>query len=276
LWRASSGLIAAALVVLAGAWSAACGNARPADPPLLSLGDQVVRRSEFQAHVKRLEARGGAPIEPEVKRALLEPFLEERLLVLEARRRGLVAAGAPEADEQATVKALLDAEVLARLEVTEGDLAAYYAAHPEEFTQPERRSLRQILLATANEARDTRRRLERDPRAFELLARSRSKGPEAESGGQMGTFARGELPHDLEQAAFALPVGGVSQVLATPLGYHVLRVDSLDPARQRSLDECRAEIRKKLLQRRSDASVRQFVRALMARAKVNHDAAQVD
>ncbi len=275
MWRASSGLIAVALSALVGVSSAGCG-ARPVDPPLLSLGDQVVRRSEFEAHVKRLEARGGAPIEPQVKRALLEPFLEERLLVLEARRRGLVAAVASEADEQAAVKALLDAEVLARIEVSESDVAEYYAAHPEEFTQPERRSLRQILLATENEARDTRRRLERDPRSFELLARSRSKGPEAQAGGQMGTFARGELPHDLEQAAFSLPVGDVSQVVATPLGFHVLRVDAADPARQRGLDECRAEIRKQLLQRRSDASVRQFVRALLARAKVNHDAAQVD
>jgi parvulin-like peptidyl-prolyl isomerase len=273
LWQARSGLLGAVLVTLAA--SAACGVARPADPPLLSLDGQIVRRSEFEAHVKRLESRGGARVEADVRRALLEPFLEERLLVLEARRRGLVAPDAPEADEQAAVKALLDGEALAKLAVDEAEVAAYYAGHPDECTQPERRTLRQILHATENEARDTRRRLVRDARAFELLARSRSRGPEAQNGGQMGTFARGELPADLEAVAFALPQGGVSPVLVTPLGFHVLRVDAIDPARQRSLDECRTEIHQKLLQRRSDESVRQFVRALMARAKVNPDAAAV-
>ncbi len=250
-----------------------CSAARPADPPILTLGDQVVRRSDFEAYLRRMEARGGAPVEPAVRAALLEPFLEERLLVLEARRRGFCAAGVSESDEQAAVKALLDREVLGGIVVSEDDVAVYYEAHAEEFTQPERRSLRQILLPNENEARDIRRRLEREPRSFELLARARSRGPEAAQGGLMGTFARGELPQELNAAAFTLPEGVVSPVISTALGYHVLRVEALDPARRRSLDECRAEIRQRLLQRRSDESVRQFVRVLRARAKVNHDAA---
>lgn len=250
-----------------------CAAGRPADPPIVTLDGEVVRRSEFEAHLRRMETRGGAPVEPAVRAALVDPFIEERLLVLEARRRGLIDAGASESDEQAAVKTLLEREVLEAVTVGEDEVAAHYQAHADEFVQPERRSLRQILLSSENEARDIRRRLEREPRSFELLARSRSRGPEAGQGGLMGTFAAGELPQELNAAAFALPVGGVSQVIRTALGYHVLRVESLDPARRRALEECQAEIRQRLLQRRSDESVRQFVRALRARAKVNHDAA---
>lgn len=259
--------------MLAVATAASCGEARPADPPLLMLGDQVVRRSEFEAHLRRLESRGGEPLDPAVRAALLEPFIEERLLVLEARARGRLSATASEDDEQAAVKKLLEDEALSKVVASDGDVADYYAAHAEEFALPERRSVRQILVGTENEARDIRRRLQRDARSFDLLARSRSRGPEASRGGVMGTFAQGELPHELEAVVFALQPGEVSQVVQTPLGYHVLRVDAREPARSRSLDECRTEIRNRLLQRRSDASVRQFVRALMARAKVNHDAA---
>lgn len=263
----------ALVVALAAGAAASCGVARPADPPLLTLGDQVVRRSEFEAHLRKLESRGGEPLDAAVRGALLDPFIEERLLVLESRERGLVAAGAPEGDEQAAVKKLLEDEVLSKVEVPESDVAVWYEAHAGELALPERRSVRQILVGTENEARDIRRRLEHDAREFDLLARSRSRGPEAARGGQMGTFAQGELPHELEAVVFALQPGAVSQVVQTPLGYHVLRVDAREPARPRSLDECRAEIRNQLLQRRSEASVRQFVRALMARAKVNHDAA---
>jgi parvulin-like peptidyl-prolyl isomerase len=262
--------LVAALAVLA---AASCGAAPPADPPLLTLGGQVVRRSEFVAHLRKLEARGGEPLTPAVRAALVDPFIEERLLALEARERGWVAAGASESEEQAAVKKLLEDAVLSKVDVQATEVAAYYEAHAGEFTLPERRSLSQILVASDNEARDIRRRLQRDPRSFELLARSRSRGPEASSGGRMGTFAQGELPHELEAAAFALAPGAISPVVQTPLGYHVLRVDAREPARARSLDECEAEIRNKLLQRRSEASVRQFVRALMARARVNHDAA---
>ena len=57
------------------------------DPVLLTLGDQTVRRSDFERHVASVEARGGGTLDPEVRRAMLEPYLEERVLVLEARAR---------------------------------------------------------------------------------------------------------------------------------------------------------------------------------------------
>ena len=47
----------------------------------------------------------------------------------------------------------------------------------------------------------------------------------------MGTFARGQLPAELEAAAFALPAGGTSDIVATSLGYHVLRVEARQEAR---------------------------------------------
>ena len=72
----------------------------------------------------------------------------------------------------------------------------------------------------------------------------------------------------------------VSQVWSTawlvrddsPLGYHVLRVEERVPAREAGPTECRESARSELLRRKSDQSVREFVRDLMARAKVNHEA----
>lgn len=253
--------------------AAACGERRTADPVILALDDLSVRRSEFDAHLAALRARGleGADA-PGVLRGILDAFLEERVLVLEARRRGLIAAGATTEEEQGAARALL-AEAGARVAVRDEEVAAYYEAHRGELALPEEVTLRQILVPTLNEARDARRRLARDPRSFEALAQTRSRGPEASAGGLMGTFAHGELPVELEQAAFALSAGATSDPVESPLGYHVLRVDARAPARERTLDECREEIRRTLLRDKSDAAAQELVRALLGRAKVNHEAA---
>jgi parvulin-like peptidyl-prolyl isomerase len=208
-----------------------------------------------------------------VRAAVLTAFLEERVLVIEARARGLLAPGADDVTEQAATRKLLDDEVLSKTRIDDAKVEAHYQSHIDEFRVPERRTLRQVLLATESEARDTRRRLERDPKELELLARSRSRGPEAAKGGLMGTFGPGELPADLERAAFALSPGSISPVVVTALGFHVLRLDALEPARQRSLEESRGAIRARLLRRAADENVRLFVRGLLARAEVNHDAA---
>jgi parvulin-like peptidyl-prolyl isomerase len=91
----------------------------------------------------------------------------------------------------------------------------------------------------------------------------------------MGTFARGQLPPELEKAAFALAAGETSEVIQTPLGYHVLHLDARQPSRTSSLTESRAPIRARLLEERKDRKVREYVAGLLARAKVNHEAAIV-
>jgi peptidyl-prolyl cis-trans isomerase C len=244
-----------------------------ADPILLELGDETVRRSDFERHVAAVQARGGGTsLAPEVRRALLEPYLEERILVLEARARGFSARGDAEEKENESVRRLLSDAVLSRVSLTDAELDAYCREHARDFDRPERVRLRQILVATPNEARDVVRRLKKNPRSFVTLAQTRSRGPEASTGGSMGTFGRGELPAELEAAAFGLAAGETSDVVQSPLGYHVLRLDERVAASQTGLPQCREAARAELFRQKSDLSVRQFVQGLMARAKVNHEA----
>lgn len=247
-----------------------CARTQP-DPVVLALGDQVVRRSDFERHVQSLEREG--PIEGSVRRALFESFVEERVLVLEARQRGFLTSVASSDEEQEAVRRLVLAATPAS-SVGDAEMSAYFDTHQAELAVPETVTLHQILLPSDNEARDVRRRLSKDPKSFEVMARSASRGPEASTGGLMGTFGRGQLPSELEAAAFSLPVGGHSEPIQTPLGFHVLRVDSRQSPRLRTLDECRQEIQAKLAHERNDRAVKSFIQELLARAKVNHEAVE--
>jgi parvulin-like peptidyl-prolyl isomerase len=259
-------LAAAALLV-------ACGSR---DPVVLSLDGESVRRSDFDGYVEAVRSRTGesGPVDPAVRAGLLEAFLEERALVIEARHRGLLGKQAPPSDEAAAVTKLI-ATAVATPQVGDAEVEAWHAAHPDELRVPERVALRQILVATQNEAREVRRRLakSRDPRTFDTVARSQSKGPEAAVGGFMGTFERGQLPSELEAVAFALPEGATSEPVATPLGYHVLKVESRQAAREIPFEEARERIRDRLVREKRAAAERAFVADVMARAKVNHEAA---
>jgi len=242
------------------------------DPVVLELHGVRVHRSDFERYLASVEARGLGPVPPEARRGMLDAFLEERALVIEARRRGGLPAGAGAADEARGVARLL-ADGVRVPEVTEAEIAAVYRDHAAELAIPETVTLRQVLVATASEAREVKRRVGRDPKVFDTVARSQSVGVEAAAGGYMGSFARGQLPPELEAAAFALPEGGTSDPVQTSLGYHVLRVESRQQGRPITLDEAREGIRNRLVREKRGAAERTFVAEILARAKVNHEAA---
>jgi protein-disulfide isomerase len=65
-------------------------------------------------------------------------------------------------------------------------------------------------------------RLASERGSFPELARQKSDCPSAAQGGELGRITRGDLVPEFEQALFALEVGGISGVVETPFGYHII------------------------------------------------------
>lgn len=81
---------------------------------------------------------------------------------------------------------------------------------------------------------------------FALVAREMSEGPTAKQGGDLGYFRRGLMLPAIEQAAFSLNPGEVSQVIRTNSGYHIVLVEDRRLIPPKPLAEVKEEIRARL------------------------------
>ncbi|MEO8499280.1 MAG: peptidylprolyl isomerase [Vicinamibacteria bacterium] len=226
-----------------------------------------VRRSAFLKELEPLAKNGTDTSDPAMRASAFGRFVEERVVAIAAFRAGFKGANQNRADAERWLASMLAPEA-----VSEREARGYYEAHPEIAKVEESVTIREILLGTLQDARDVVRILGSDRNAFELLARTRSHSPQARGGGLLGSFRRGELPLEIENAVFSLSPGQVSAIVTTSFGYHVLRLESKTLPATRSFAESRPDIESRLTEAKSRLRMKQLIDGLVSQAQVNYEA----
>jgi len=139
------------------------------------------------------------------------------------------------------------------IQITPKELEDYYQNNREKYTQPQRVKVRHILIRA--EAKDTETSAKARKKAesiheealkgkdFPQLAKQYSEDPGTkDQGGDVGYVTRGQLVPEFEQEAFSLKVGEISQVIQTPYGFHILKVDDIQEAKVEPLEKVKDQI----------------------------------
>ncbi len=168
----------------------------------------------------------------------------------------------------------------AQVKVPPDDVKAFYEANITRFKQPEVIRASHILVrvepADGDDIKKVRRTKINAARSFVLggekfadIARKYSDDPgSAAKGGDLGFFPHGSMVPEFEKVAFSLGTNQVSEVITTQFGYHVLIVTDRKAEKQLSLDEVKADIERLLQSRKSGDVIRQYVKGLREKAKV--------
>ncbi|MET0659579.1 MAG: SurA N-terminal domain-containing protein [Steroidobacteraceae bacterium] len=159
---------------------------------------------------------------------------------------------------------LTRADAEAAVNVDEAALRDYYEKVKDRFEAPEQRRARHILIPTG-EGTDARaaEKLANEVAAkvkaggdFAALAKQYSKDPgSAEQGGDLGWAQRGMFVGPFEEALFAMQPGEIRGPVKSDFGYHIIKLDEIEPAKVKSFEEARTELENEY---RRDQSQQQF------------------
>jgi peptidyl-prolyl cis-trans isomerase SurA len=201
------------------------------------------RDEDVDRYMKEVQARSG------LDEAAFTRALEERGMSADAYKKKVKAE-----IERAQ---LVNKEIRQRVNVSSAEIKRYYESHLSDYATSEKVKVRAIFVrvddptepdamtrarARAEELRDTARK----GKSFKELAKQHSEGPGAAQGGELGTFSRGEMEGRLEEVAFALKEGEVSDPIESDMGFTLLYVEERIGGSHRPLDEVSPEIREAL------------------------------
>jgi peptidyl-prolyl cis-trans isomerase C len=207
-----------------------------------ALNLRVAAQEEWPAQLARsgLDRNG-------LYRAMAHQVLLEKVLAQ-------VAEQAPGPDEQRVVE--------------------WYKAHQGQFIRPEQRQCSHILLTVDEDQpdcqpREVRQRIDEiharlaeDFGQFTLLAQRHSQCPTALDGGNLGWVSRGLLFESLDKTLFGMTAPGISEVVDSPIGLHILHYRDIRPASTLPPDEAIASIRRQFREKLQKQHQRVWLKGL--------------
>ncbi len=144
-----------------------------------------------------------------------------------------------------------------KVTVSEDDIQDYYESNPEKFKSPKTVEARHILIklgpdANAEEVESARQRIEtvlemaKEGRDFAELAKQYSEGPTKTQGGNLGAFRREAMVKPFADKAFSMKAGEISEPVRTRFGWHIIKVEKVNPEKTLTLSEAEGDILKNL------------------------------
>jgi parvulin-like peptidyl-prolyl isomerase len=286
-----------------------CGlkNRAPTDsnPIVLWVGTSSYTKADLERFFDgRLNEFRDSGATDEVKSALLDSFIEEKLLLSKAeelriepdakaldsmRDRLSLNGGGSSSDlkrDKELERSMLDSlkaqqylrdQLFKSLSVSPEECEIYYKEHIQDFVRNDVVHVREILVDSLDQAQKIQAQLRTNRnRNFKELARQYSKAPTAADGGELGMFQRGELPDEFEKAIFPLATGAISQVVRTQYGYHMFLLEEKVLAHQQKYAEVEDQIQEKLLLERQREALERELVALASQIKIQLDREKLD
>lgn len=191
-----------------------------------------------------------------------------------------------EVQEQMAIDAFIQSKVKSigsKYAVSDKEVKAYYDANLKFFKlkADEKGSMRAShILIKVEEKSDAKTKaaakakaekllalLKKDASLFEELAEKESQCPSARNKGSLGSFKKGNMVPEFEQAVVNLKTGEISAIVETKFGYHIIRRDAAKKAETKTLAEVKGDIKAGLKQQKVQKSLMEFVKKTVEAAK---------
>lgn len=244
--------------------------------------NRLVDKKLIEQKVRELDIK----VSDEEVRLAIEDVKRQNNLSQEALEQALAGQGISfeqykrQLKEQLERLRLMSQEVRSKVQVGEREVREYYEANRARYGAEEEFHARHIFfkvekkggaeeLARVEQLAGEVLKEARSGKDFAELARKYSTDPAAaRDGGDLGTFKREDMVPEIGNTVAALKPGEVSDLVLSPAGLHIIKLEERKPGKGKPFEEVKDEIEEQLYKKKADERFNQWVKDLRAAAAI--------
>lgn len=139
------------------------------------------------------------------------------------------------------------AELLQTATVSDEEAKKYFEEHSSEFASKATASAKHILVDEEEKANQIKEEIASGAKSFEDAAKEYSSCPSSQKGGDLGTFGRGQMVKEFENAVFDGELNQIIGPVKTQFGYHLIWVDEKNEGEIPEYDNVAVQVKSYLL-----------------------------
>lgn len=170
-------------------------------------------------------------------------------------------------EKELLAQAIFTTHVTDRAKMSDSALKEYYEKNTAKFKQPESVKLRIISVHEEKKAKDVLAMIKQGD-DFAEIASNLSEDTYRTRGGDAGYIHKGRMLQEIDEAAFKLKTGEVSDIITAENNYFIIKVEDKRPEQQMTFEETKEKLRRELESERAGELKRKWMDSLRAKAKI--------
>jgi len=162
---------------------------------------------------------------------------------------------------------LINRAVKSKVIITESDIKKLYEANIEKYSGTKKYHLRNILMADEDEIKEIKKKLDEN-KEFITLAKKYSIAPNAQDGGDLGTFDIRNFSESIKESISKLDKGGFTDVISTAQGFQIFYVEDIVLESAKTYEEAYDEIHEILYREQVEKKFDTWLESLKKKAHI--------
>ena len=172
-----------------------------------------------------------------------------------------------EKTKESMLKTYALGKLLSTVSVTDDEIKKFYEDNKDLFKENESANASHILVAEEDKANEIYEKV-KNGEDFASLAKEFSTCPSKEKGGELGTFTRGQMVKEFEDAVFNNEVATITEPVKTQFGYHIIKINDKNEGRDLAFDEVKDKIAAQVRRQKEQALYNEKITELKEKYQV--------